>query len=109
MMQPSSASTDGELHGKIGICYASSFFHLFTLDQQVELATQVVGLLRPQKGSSLVSRQLGSVKPGEYPLRKLEEGKLYRHNVASFAQMWKIVGNATGNVWSVKACLDGED
>lgn len=57
----------------------------------------------------ILGRQLGSVRPGVYPLRKLEKGKLYRHDVASFTQMWKDVGDATGTVWSVKASLDEEE
>lgn len=109
IMQPTSVSIYEHIQGDTDIIYASSFFHLFTLEEQFELAMKVVDILRPRAGSMILGRQLGSVRPGIYPLRKLEEGKLYRHDVASFTQMWKDVGDATGTVWSVDAALDEEE
>ena len=97
------------LEGKVDIVYASSFFHLFTLEEQFELSKVVVSILRPKKGSLLLGRQMGSIKPGLYPLRKLEEKKLWRHDIDSFKRMWEGVGRATGTTWSVDASLDDEE
>ncbi|KAI4159497.1 MAG: hypothetical protein LQ342_006576 [Letrouitia transgressa] len=98
-----------ELEGQLDVIYASSFFHLFTREEQYELAKTVVSLLRPKKGSLLLGRQMGTVKPGNYPLRKLEERELWRHDVDSFKQMWDEVGRATGTAWLVEASLDEEE
>jgi hypothetical protein len=78
IMQPTSVSIYKHIQGETDIIYASSFFHLFMLEEQFELAMKVVRILRPREGSMILGRQLGSVRPGIYPLRKLEEGKLYR-------------------------------
>ncbi|KAL9609525.1 MAG: hypothetical protein Q9167_005721 [Letrouitia subvulpina] len=97
-----------ELASQLDIIYALSFFHLFTREEQFELSKIAVSLLRPEKGSLLLGRQMGTVKPGNYPLRKLEERELWRHDVDSFKQMWDEVG-ATGTAWCVEASLEEEE
>lgn len=67
LMQPASASALKNIRGGTDIVYASSFFHLFTLEEQFKLAVEVVGILRQQNGSMILGRQLGSVRPGVYP------------------------------------------
>ena len=109
LMQPTSVSVDKNIRGNTDVINASSFFNIFSLEEQFELAIKVVGIVRPRNGSMVLGRQLGSVRPGIYPLRRLEEGELYRNDVALFSQMWKDVGDAIGTVWSVIASLDEEE
>lgn len=109
IVSPSSAKVHQHMKGRIDIVYASSFFHLFDLEKQIELAKQAVYLLRPQKGSVILGRQLGSVRPGIYPLQHLEEGLLYRHDEESFNRMWRRIGEETNSTWHVEATLDEEE
>ena len=97
------------LLGKIDVVYASSFFHLFPLERQIELAKIVVRILRPRKGSCILGRQLGSIKPGAYALRKMDLGQPWRHDVESLTRMWEDIGRATGTQWKVEASLDEEE
>ncbi|MCJ1298531.1 hypothetical protein MMC08_001321 [Hypocenomyce scalaris] len=95
-----------QLDGQIDIVYTGSFFHLFVWDDQVKVAKRVARLLKPRKGSLVLGRQVGTVKPGEYPHRTNPTGVMWRHDGASFASMWKEVGEATGTKWDVNATLD---
>jgi len=93
-----------QLEGKIDIIQSSSFFHLFTWDQQVELGKIVVKLLKPQPGSMIFGRQVGNKTPAEYP-RRQGEGTRYRHDAASWNKLWMQIGEETGTKWHVEAEL----
>lgn len=91
-----------DLEGEVDIIDASSFFHLFSWDQQKLVARRVVKLLRPRRDSLLVGRQVGSTLPGEY-VRRDGNGTRYRHNIESWRRMWTEVGEETG----VQVKVDG--
>ncbi|KAK5714012.1 hypothetical protein LTR15_010918 [Elasticomyces elasticus] len=84
-----------ELHGQIDIIDASSFFHLFTLDEQKQVARSVIKLMRPRKDSLVVGRQVGNADPQEYP-RRNGLGTRFRHDMPSWRRMWDEVGEETG-------------
>lgn len=69
-----------DIEGTVDIIGASSFFHLFNWDEQKKVALRVASLMKPQKGSLLVGRQVGHDEPGEAP-RRNRQGSRYRHNV----------------------------
>lgn len=94
-----------ELRGKVDVIHAGSFFHLFDWDNQVEVGKKVVELLRPQKGSLLLGRQTGTIKPGasQYKINKGRE--IYRHDSATFKRLWEEIGGITGTSWEVEAKL----
>ncbi|KAG8996463.1 hypothetical protein FRB94_008259 [Tulasnella sp. JGI-2019a] len=94
------------VRGKIDIIYAGSFFHLFDWDDQVKIATRLVSILRPESGSLVLGRQVGSVVPGAIVHNTNESGRMYRHDADSFRRMWAEVGAATGTEWEVDAVLD---
>ncbi|KAJ9638842.1 hypothetical protein H2201_004632 [Coniosporium apollinis] len=94
------------LDGQIDIAHAASFFHLFNWPQQKEAAIRIVRLLKAQKGSLILGRQVGNVAPGEFPHRV---GTMYRHNEASFQQLWNQVGNATESSWKVEVEMTEPD
>lgn len=94
-----------ELHGKVDIIYAASFFHLFDWPQQVAVAKRMVALFKPLKGCVVFGRHRGSLVPGDYQARANPSGKMYRHDPESFHRMWKEVGDATGTNWKVTAIM----
>ncbi|KAF2470122.1 uncharacterized protein BDR25DRAFT_304076 [Lindgomyces ingoldianus] len=98
-----------QLVSKIDIVHAASFFHLFDWPEQVQIAKRLVTILKAKPGSLVVGRQIGHTDSGELA-RQIESSKSrFRHNEASFARMWKEVGEATGTDWLVDAHLEAED
>jgi hypothetical protein len=86
------------------IIHIASFLHLFDLKLQTQACVSIVELLKPVAGSLVVGRQVGSVVPGER--ERLHTRKtMYRHNEASFKEMWKAVGEKTGTKWRVEVEL----
>jgi len=52
----------------------------------------------------VLGRQLGTIKPGEYPGRR-DGVTRYRHDPESFQKMWDVIGEKTGTKWRVDAQL----
>ena len=91
------------LQGKIDIVEASSFFHLFALEEQKTVARAVIELMSPRKDSLVVGRQVGKMEPGEVPT---QSGKgRYRHSIESWRQMWDDVGEEIGLRFEVEGRL----
>lgn len=90
-----------KLEGKVDIIGASSFFHLFSWSDQKKVATRVIKLLRPQKDSLLVGRQIGDEVAGE-KTRRSGSGSRYRHNADSWKRFWQEVGDQTGVEFEVE-------
>ncbi|KAL1965928.1 hypothetical protein VTN77DRAFT_5061 [Rasamsonia byssochlamydoides] len=93
-----------QLTGKVDIIYTGAFFHLFDLEQQLQIARRVVTLLRDKPGVLILGRQVGNVVPGHYP-RRSGDGLRYRHDAASWTKLWEQVGEETGTKWKVDASL----
>jgi hypothetical protein len=94
-----------ELKGQLDIIYAGSFFHLWGWDDQVEVSKKVASLLRPEKGSMIVGRQVGAVTAAEKDHISNPTGTMYRHNVESFQKMWKGISADLGIPFTVEAKL----
>ena len=94
-----------QLDGKIDIIHVGSFIHLFDWDGQMMVCKRLVQLLRPQKGSLILGRQVGNKQPGTYPHRTNPKGTMFRHDEKTFEDLWKQVGNETGSRWLVDAML----
>ncbi|KAF2239274.1 hypothetical protein EV356DRAFT_502283 [Viridothelium virens] len=94
-----------QLDGTIDIIHAASFFHLFDRDTQIKLAKRVIALLKPQKDSLLFGRQVGKVEAGETPANSQPGRLLFRHNVETWAELWKQIGRETGTEWQVDSEL----
>jgi hypothetical protein len=81
------------------------FFHLFSYEQQIEVAKRTVKLMRPVEGSLLVGWQVGSSDTGA--LRSEDGGTLlYRHDGESWAGLWREVGEQTGVKFVVESWMD---
>ncbi|KAL8651575.1 MAG: hypothetical protein Q9210_003174 [Variospora velana] len=94
------------LEGKVDIIHAASFLHIFGWEEQVIICEQMIRLLRPQKGSLIIGRQVGNLTAGEMgentANKFLDRGKVWRHNEDSFRKMWSEVGEMTGTRWDVR-------
>jgi len=84
-----------QLDGTVDIIQASSFFHLFTRDEQLRAGAKVMKLLRHVPGSMIFGRQMGrpdgagtdSSRPGS---------KVYWHDEESFHKLWNEIADRTG-------------
>ncbi|KAK6949322.1 hypothetical protein Daesc_009397 [Daldinia eschscholtzii] len=85
------------------VIHCSAVFHLFTLEGQITAAKNIARLVK--KGGMIVGRQMGNVKPGNFPA--LIEGSFcYQHDVGTFGEMWERVGEATQTCWKVEGTMD---
>jgi len=94
-----------QLDGRVDILHAASFFHLFDLEQQKQIARRVVKLLRPRKNSLLLGRHVGNVKGGEHPHRSAPSKTMYRHDPETWRKMWKEIGEETGTDLEVEVVM----
>ena len=95
------------LNAQMNIVYAGAILHLFRLETQEKVASRIVQLLIPQPGSLLIGRQSGSENAGGFSGSGETSGrKHFRHNVQSWVDLWKRVGEMTGTEWKVEADLD---
>ncbi|KAI4156944.1 MAG: hypothetical protein L6R39_000896 [Caloplaca ligustica] len=94
------------LEGKVDIIHAASFLHIFGWQEQVSICQLITRLLRPQKGSLVIGRQVGNLAAGEMgenaANKFLDRGKVWRHINDSFRRMWLEVGEMTGTKWDVR-------
>lgn len=98
------ASELAKLDRRVDVIHAGLFFHLFSYEQQIEIAKRTVKLMRPVEGSLLVGWQVGCLDAG--PLES-PDGKtiLYRHNAESWAGLWREVSEQTGVKFVVESEL----
>lgn len=101
------SSALAQLDGAVDVVSASSFFHLFSWDEQKAVARRCLRLLKPRKDSLVLGRQVGNVDPGAYA-RRHADGSRYRHDVASWRRMWDEVGAETGVEFAVEGSLTEE-
>lgn len=90
------------LKGQFDMVYAGSFFHLWGLEKQRQVSKRVALLLRPQAGSMILGRQIAAEKAEE---RLSGTWPMFRHNVDSFKQLWKEIGEDMGVSFKVEADL----
>ena len=88
------------LESKIDIISAQSFFHLFTLGDQVTAAIHLSRLTKPIPGSIIVGRQLGFMEARDTQ-GLTPETTVFLHNPESFTKLWQDVGAATDSKWKV--------
>ena len=80
----------------VDVVLAYQFFHLFSLERQVELAEVIAGMVKP--GGMVVGMQMGRVEAGG---EMGGFGEMFYHDVASWRRMWEDVGRETGTKWKV--------
>lgn len=95
-----------ELHGKVTIIYAASFFHLFSWIQQLYIGKRLASFLKPGTTNALIfGRQVGTTKGGVFTT---SGSSVYLHDQASFQRLWTEIGTLTKTRWSVSMEPTGE-
>ncbi|GAW13796.1 hypothetical protein ANO14919_031860 [Xylariales sp. No.14919] len=88
----------GALDRRMTFIHATSFFHLFTWDDQVRAATRMVRFLQPERQDAMIfGRQVGTTLPRNNG--KAGSDKVYLHNANSWQRLWDEVGERTGTKW----------
>ncbi|KAI1407725.1 hypothetical protein F5Y13DRAFT_123578 [Hypoxylon sp. FL1857] len=84
--------------GKMNIIHATSFFHLFTWENQVRAARRLIRFLNPDDPEVMIfGRQVGTTTPGD---REGARGsRRFLHNATSWQELWDEVGKLTGTAW----------
>ncbi|KAF1821135.1 uncharacterized protein K489DRAFT_382176 [Dissoconium aciculare CBS 342.82] len=95
-----------QLYGKIDVINASSFFHLFTRDEQLQIARQCVKLLRPQANSLIVGRHRAQVVAGD-TTGKFGPSAKFWHSAESWEQFWTEIGNEMHVEFDVNVTMTG--
>lgn len=93
------------LSGKLSIIYAGAFFHLFDRPQQLAVAKMVTKLLKPEVGSMVLGRQVGSVTPGVYEHGTNPTSRMFRHDEQTWKDLWAEAGRDVGVEWDVEVEL----
>ena len=81
-----SVNTLTELRGHISVIHASSLFHLFDEEKQLELGRRLAALLDPRPGSIIFGSH------GAMPVKGPRQGsfpKIFCHSPESWTQMWE--------------------
>ncbi|KAI1473634.1 hypothetical protein F4774DRAFT_415635 [Daldinia eschscholtzii] len=86
------------LYGKMNIIHATSFFHLFTWEDQVRAASKMVKFLNADDPDVMIfGRQVGTTTPGDR--EGARKSKRFLHNATSWQELWDEVGKETGTAW----------
>lgn len=91
-----------KLKGQMDIVFASSFLHVWDWEDMIKAAKCLVFMTRPQPGSMIIGKQLGSVNAGQYKM-PTSSGFNYRHNAESMRRFWQQIGEETETSWKVEA------
>ncbi|TFY61382.1 hypothetical protein EVG20_g7080 [Dentipellis fragilis] len=99
------------LRGHVSAIFASSFFHLFSEPQQLELARKLAGLLDPRPGSMIFGMHAGGETkgtrkgPGDVPNKDWD---LFFHSPETWTEMWdgEVFPKGSVKVQAYLATLD---
>ncbi|KAI0003553.1 hypothetical protein F4779DRAFT_95455 [Xylariaceae sp. FL0662B] len=95
------------LDGKMSIIHASSFFHLFTWENQVRAAQRMIRFLDPNDpGAMIFGRHVGTTTPGDKENPRGE--RRFLHNGTSWQELWDEVGKLTGTSWRTEVVILGD-
>ena len=87
----SNLTTLNPLRGHVSAIHASSFFHLFSEEKQLELAKALAGLLSPEPGSMLLGAHGGQPKKGSQVETfgpSSREIAMFCHSPESWEELW---------------------
>ena len=106
ILDPSMEALFETMKGRFEVVHAASFFHLADWEKQVAAAVKIVAMMRENPGVMVVGRQIGNVKPGEYPARSGRPR--YLHDAESWRRMWDEVGEKTNTKWETQVIVNLE-
>lgn len=77
------------MQGHISAIHASSFFHVFSEDQQLEVAQRLASLLSPTKGSVIFGSHIALPEKGWLRSKMPgDDDKLFCHSPESWKELW---------------------
>jgi len=81
------------LRGRVSVIHISSVFHLFSEDQQLQLARSLAGLLAPLPGSLILGSHIGHHEKGfGLRSRSASDGRfMFCHSPESWRELWEGV------------------
>jgi SAM-dependent methyltransferase len=97
------------LERKFSVLNATHVIHVFNLDDQKRLLKRFISLLKSEPGVIITGRLTGHLEVGYHVASNAKattkggDGKIWEHNVDSFKELWREVGDETGTHWDVKA------
>lgn len=96
-----------QLAGHIHIINSGYFLHLWDWNGQVRVAKCMIDLLSLQEDDLITGVQFGRDDAGLWGVPTLDYS-IFLHSPASFAQMWKQIGEETSTRWLVWSKTDRE-
>ena len=93
------------LNGTIDIVHIALFLHLFGWEGQLKAAVRLMGFLKDKPGTTILGRQTGSSKPGEYPLPAGTAGVTYSHDQETFQKLWTEAEKQTSTRWKLETSM----
>jgi len=82
----SSLTSLNPLRGYVSVIHASSIFHLFSEERQLQLARSLAGLLSPEPGSVMFGSQVGGLVK-DFKLSS-NGGRMFCHSPESWKELW---------------------
>lgn len=99
----------GKLKGQVDVVWCPKYLHLYDREHQVQVACNLVQLLRRQAGSMFVGSQNGLPEPEEVPLNgqgfEGQQETFFIGNSETLKEIWAEVARRTGTRWNVDARL----
>ncbi|KAI1826714.1 hypothetical protein F4861DRAFT_42471 [Xylaria intraflava] len=93
------------LDGKMTFVHASSFFHMFTWDDQLRAAMRMIRFLDPKAPSAMIfGRQAATLRPNAH---QIGANHAYLHSPETWQKLWDEVGERTGTKWDATMILTG--
>lgn len=77
------------LVGHLSAIHASSFFHLFTEEKQLEAARLVAPLLSPEPGSLIFGGQIGAAQDGVQAFKNSHDIHMFAQSPESWKELWE--------------------
>ena len=94
------------LRGHISAIHASSLFHLFTREDQADLAARLAGILSYEPGSMIFGQHVGQPFTGDRADSfRGDGGKMFCYGPEDWEQLWKDVFSMSGVDVDVKGEL----
>ncbi|KOS19869.1 hypothetical protein ESCO_005583 [Escovopsis weberi] len=90
-----------ELHGKVTIVHAGSFFHLFTWTEQLYIGRRIVEFLKPETQNALIYGNCAGT-PSARTASIGQSHSRFLHSADSFQRLWDEVGKLTRTKWRVE-------
>ncbi|KAI1386458.1 uncharacterized protein F4822DRAFT_410117 [Hypoxylon trugodes] len=98
----------GKTRGTWDIIHIAMFLHIFALPEQQAVSRNIMKLLKPVPGSTIIGTQTGSLDAGELTLKPpfCEPGEhktIYRQNKDTMKELFEKAADAAGlkvNVWT---------